>query len=470
MRATFIVWLCVAAALAAGCIEETPDPGAAIESDSGPTEPDMGVTDAQDAPIVEVLPWEDAADALDVEATEPDVPEISIPDMPDPDVPDLTEPDVPEPDTAEPDTAEPDTAEPDVPAVDPATLPCELPLIVTPQEAFILPFELLTFAVEGGTGQYRFELTDDQSGALLNDLSGAYLSGPNAPLVDSISVTDLGCADVVAVTVDVVLPMLAAPSHVTLQSGTSFQYLILGGSGQTTGAVVTPTPLGTLDDSLTYTAGDTLGVDVIAVTDLGTGEVREVTVEIVKDTAIKPVPAVLLVPVNALFKPVFEGGSGHFDLVGDPAIADGTAGIIQGVSEGTTTMTVTDQFTGEQTTLHVTVAPSLSAQFIRAGDQSVDARMATPGDIDGDGFVDFVLGYWETDLTAVDAGAVYIYRGTEDGIEPDPVRVLVGQTRRERFGSSLATGDFDGDGLVDLAVGAWLADVGVNDTGAVFIY
>src|SRR5215510_3890261 len=54
--------------------------------------------------------------------------------------------------------------------------PCAPALAFTANSATVLPFDLYTASATGGTGAYRFRLSDDQSGARVNELTGAYLS------------------------------------------------------------------------------------------------------------------------------------------------------------------------------------------------------------------------------------------------------------------------------------------------------
>lgn len=79
------------------------------------------------------------------------------------------------------------------------------------------------------------------------------------------------------------------------------------------------------------------------------------------------------------------------------------------------------------------------------------------GDFNGDGFKDLAVGVpGENGNT----GAVHIYNGSRSNVRIAPLvfdqTVIPGQSRGfdERFGQSLAAGDFDGDGIDDLAVSA----------------
>lgn len=104
----------------------------------------------------------------------------------------------------------------------------------------------------------------------------------------------------------------------------------------------------------------------------------------------------------------------------------------------------------------------------------------TAGDFDGDGYDDLAIGVPLEDLGAeTDAGAVNILYGTAAGLSSDRNMFLhqdvVGTFNAaeagDRFGRSLAAGDFDGDGYDDLAVGIEGEDNGsVVNSGAVHVF
>jgi hypothetical protein len=109
-------------------------------------------------------------------------------------------------------------------------------------------------------------------------------------------------------------------------------------------------------------------------------------------------------------------------------------------------------------------------------------------DFNGDGFADLAVGVpFENVGASEDAGAVQVIYGSRDGLKgdgpPDDQFLTADDIElstsisepKDHFGDAVASGDFDGDGFDDLAIGAPNKDVdvpgvGVRDAGVVYIW
>jgi hypothetical protein len=104
--------------------------------------------------------------------------------------------------------------------------------------------------------------------------------------------------------------------------------------------------------------------------------------------------------------------------------------------------------------------------------------VASPGDLDGDGLPDLVVGADTDDTGGADRGAIYVMLLNSNGSVKSHSKIANNTAGGptlvdgDRFGASLAPlGDINGDGAVDLAVGAFGDDTGGigSNRGAIHI-
>ncbi len=97
--------------------------------------------------------------------------------------------------------------------------------------------------------------------------------------------------------------------------------------------------------------------------------------------------------------------------------------------------------------------------------------VATAGDVNGDGYSDVIVGASSYDNGETDEGRVFVYLGSAAGLATSPAWTAESNQAGAGFGSRVATaGDVNGDGFSDVLVGASLYDHGQGNEGSVFVW
>ena len=126
-----------------------------------------------------------------------------------------------------------------------------------------------------------------------------------------------------------------------------------------------------------------------------------------------------------------------------------------------------------------TAPASTPTWLLSAAFDQLDGPLLGAGDINDDGWGDLLVADPEASVAGRDgAGLVYVFHGGASGPSPSPDRSLLGTQADGHFGHALASGDFDGDGEADLAIGApdedgaafWLGQADEENEGRVHVF
>jgi hypothetical protein len=114
-------------------------------------------------------------------------------------------------------------------------------------------------------------------------------------------------------------------------------------------------------------------------------------------------------------------------------------------------------------------SPGWTAESDRANAE-FGIRVATAGDVNGDGYSDVVVGAYRYLNDPGSDGRAFLYLGSPQGLATAPAWTAASDQAGSYFGWSVATtGDVNGDGYSDVIVGAPLYDQ-LDDEGRVFLY
>jgi hypothetical protein len=104
-------------------------------------------------------------------------------------------------------------------------------------------------------------------------------------------------------------------------------------------------------------------------------------------------------------------------------------------------------------------------------DSMFGSRMASAGDVNGDGYSDVVIGAFFFDNGEANEGRAFVYLGGASGLSPMPAWTAESNQAAAEFGGSVeSAGDVNGDGYSDVVVGALFFDNGEVNEGRAFVY
>ncbi|HYV50832.1 MAG TPA: integrin alpha, partial [Dongiaceae bacterium] len=107
---------------------------------------------------------------------------------------------------------------------------------------------------------------------------------------------------------------------------------------------------------------------------------------------------------------------------------------------------------------------------VESGD-SFGAAVTGAGDVNGDGIADFLVGAPGARGASGITGTVSLFLGNTDSVFTTPDLVFEGEVAGDAFGFAVAAaGDVDGDGYDDFLVGAPREDAAGFDTGRVYLF
>lgn len=326
----------------------------------------------------------------------------------------------------------------------------------------------VTLVTSGGSGRYSYGVAPGGSGGELR--GDRFIAGPT-PAVDQLFVQDALCTTIASARLEVMASFNVSPAIATVRPGTTFQLAVAGTVGYPAFRLTQNQSSATVDVHGKYTAGVTEGMDLLSVVDTEGGDQALVQIRVSAAARFRAQPDKMAAPPGSWVPLATADGTDGVTwrkLSGPGTLSDGRLLFEVGASVPAV-LEAKDVFTAQTARMTVYPLGELTRSTVPHG-RLTDLSSVASADFDGDGIADLAVGFPESDLGRPLGGAVFVFKGDAAGLPDQPTWTISGTTDTALFGSSLVAGDVDGDGRADLVVGAPLADVTVGDSGAVYLY
>ncbi|MDP3276595.1 MAG: FG-GAP and VCBS repeat-containing protein [Deltaproteobacteria bacterium] len=277
------------------------------------------------------------------------------------------------------------------------------PLRIEPATPRVATERAIQLRAVGGSGLAPFTVEGMSLGSYVEP-GGGFRAGSTAGRVEVIA-RDTVCGLTARATIEVVGPFVVTPERASIARGEMVRFV----SQNAIGPVVfelfarpAGTTMGALTPAGVFTAGAVDGEYQIVARDEGALKSTRLTVTVGMASVLRPRSAILAVPAGLRVPLFWTGGSGLVDL----AVSDATKG--RTVTEGGTTffeaaatavrssvdVTATDRATRATARVRVLIADLVAPSPQRRGLQTLSGDMVT-GDFNGDGRVDLAVGHGE---------------------------------------------------------------------------
>ncbi|HEV7780781.1 MAG TPA: integrin alpha, partial [Chitinophagaceae bacterium] len=213
--------------------------------------------------------------------------------------------------------------------------------------------------------------------------------------------------------------------------------------------------------------GDGYGDIIIGCKYYNNGQVNEGAAFVYHGSA----SGIITTPATLLEKNQAAAQFGYFVGAGGDMNGDGYSDVIVGApnySDGLSLQGAAFVFYGSSSGINPATATLLKSNqaFAQFG-----ISAACAGDINGDGFSDVIVGSNVYDNGQTDEGVVYVYHGSETGVNTVAATTIESNKTSAQFGIIVASaGDVNADGYCDVIVGAYQYANSLSGVGSAFIY